>query len=605
MTAVPAARWKPLWPLLEPLIREHQPERARWPRPNADGWIGPIHSLLREDARPSFSVKPDSETDPGAWKDHATGEHGSMADLARLLDLDPRQSHSSPPTSIPAPAPERTLPEFCHRRKLDQQALKAVWRVSETTYKDRQALRFPTDIGRDRIKYLDGQKPKNDWMPGKGGRHLYGMAQAQEIGGETLYIGNGETAVWACIQSRVPAVCFAAGEGVEPTDEMVEQLKTSEFERFCLVYDLDKAGREGAPKIVQILRAAGLDAVALELPAELGHGGDVDDLHRRTGDDGLAAALAALPVLETCDSLTVSGTVCRMVRSLTVGELLSLDLPPREMALHPVVRVKDILLIYSWRGLGKSWLAHALAVSFASGCEVIPGWKPTRAFRVVLVDGELPIESLRERFAALIQALPDEFDPAMLRVIAADAQEHGLPDLATVEGRQIIEAAIGDAEVVIIDNRSTLVRSGVENERESWLPLQEWLLSLRRQGRTVALLHHSGKGGAQRGTSAHEDILDTVMRLKAPGDDHPSTGARFVVEFEKNRNAHGEAVEPFELSLVPGSGGGLTWARRSVEDAITRQAAELFADRLSVRDVAAELGISKSRAHRLKKALER
>ena len=192
----------------------------------------------------------------------------------------------------------------------------------------------------------------------------------------------------------------------------------------------------------------------------------------------------------------------------------------------------------------------------------------------------------------------------MLRVIAADAQEHGLPDLATVEGRQIIEAAIGDAEVVIIDNRSTLVRSGVENERESWLPLQEWLLSLRRQGRTVALLHHSGKGGAQRGTSAHEDILDTVMRLKAPGDDQPSAGARFVVEFEKNRNAHGEPFEPFELSLVPGSGGGLTWARRSVEDAIARQAAELFADRMSVRDVASALGISKSRAHRLKKAME-
>ena len=143
MTAVPAARWEPLWPRLEPLIRDNQPERARWPRPNADGWIGPIHSPLREDAHPSFSVKPDSEIDPGGWKDHATGEHGSMVDLARLLDLDPRQFHSSPPTSRPAPEPERTLAEFCRRRKLDQQKLETVWRVRETDSQRPAGASFP------------------------------------------------------------------------------------------------------------------------------------------------------------------------------------------------------------------------------------------------------------------------------------------------------------------------------------------------------------------------------------------------------------------------------------------------------------------------------
>lgn len=84
-------RYAPLWPLVERRLAAAQPAN-RLPKPNGSGWLGPIHSPLREDRHPSFSVRPDSETDPGAYKDHATGEHGSLADLAHRLGLDPRQS---------------------------------------------------------------------------------------------------------------------------------------------------------------------------------------------------------------------------------------------------------------------------------------------------------------------------------------------------------------------------------------------------------------------------------------------------------------------------------------------------------------------------------
>ena len=298
MSAMPASRWESVWSLVEPVLREHQPERARWPRPNADGWIGPIHSLLREDAHPSVSVKPDSETDPGGWIDHATGDYGSMEDFARRAGIDTRQSHHRPPTSIPAPAPERTMAEFCRRRKLDHQALETVWSVRETTHNGRPVLRFPTQLGIDRVKYLDGSKPKAKWMREGGKADWYGLPLALDNGGrELLYLSNGEPSVWACAQSGVPAVCTCAGEGTPPNADLARELREAGVERVAVVFDLDGPGREGAPKAVEALRAGGIEAVALELPAELGHGGDVDDLHRRTGDDGLAAALAALPVL--------------------------------------------------------------------------------------------------------------------------------------------------------------------------------------------------------------------------------------------------------------------------------------------------------------------
>ena len=54
---------------------------------------------------------------------------------------------------------------------------------------------------------------------------------------------------------------------------------------------------------------------------------------------------------------------------------------------------------------------------------------------------------------------------------------------------------------MILDSLSTLVRSGVENEAESWAPIQDWLLTHRWQGRTIILVHHEGKGGKPRGSS--------------------------------------------------------------------------------------------------------
>ena len=81
----PLVTWKPLWPLIEGEVRTRQPEGFRWPRANSKGWIGPVHSPLRVDRHPSFSVRPDTGGEPGGWKGHATGDGGGLLELARQL----------------------------------------------------------------------------------------------------------------------------------------------------------------------------------------------------------------------------------------------------------------------------------------------------------------------------------------------------------------------------------------------------------------------------------------------------------------------------------------------------------------------------------------
>jgi putative DNA primase/helicase len=291
----------------------------------------------------------------------------------------------------------------------------------------------------------------------------------------------------------------------------------------------------------------------------------------------------------------------RRLQAVNVGELLSMEIPPREMLLAPILPRKGLVMAYSRRGVGKTHLSLGIAYAVASGGKFLR-WTSPEARRVLLLDGEMPLVTLRERLAAIVAASDTEPpDASYLRLIAADHQQDGIPDLSTAEGIEAIEPFIADGiDLVIIDNLSTLCRSGKENESESWGPVQEWLLHLRRKGISVLIVHHAGKNGAQRGTSKREDVLDTVINLVHPEDYQPDQGARFEVHFEKLRGFVGESAKPFEARLEVRDGQAI-WTTRDLDDVTLSNAAELFNEGLSVRDVATELGISKSAAQRLRK----
>src|SRR5436190_20348191 len=148
----------------------------------------------------------------------------------------------------------------------------------------------------------------------------------------------------------------------------------------------------------------------------------------------------------------------------------------------------------------------------------------------------------------------------------------------------MIEDQLEVTELVILDNLSCLCRSGKENEAESWLPVQEWILSLRRRGVSVLFDHHAGKAGAQRGTSRREDVLDTVIVLRHPSDYKSSDGARFEVHLEKARNIHGDACNAFEVRMENRNGAAIWTMRdiRDIDDVNEVRARELFGDGATV-----------------------
>lgn len=288
----------------------------------------------------------------------------------------------------------------------------------------------------------------------------------------------------------------------------------------------------------------------------------------------------------------------RPIRAVNLDDFLQLILPPKEQILAPWLPTKGLCMVFAPRGVGKTHFGLGVAYAVASGGPYLC-WQAKKPRKVLLLDGEMPAVNLQERLASIVQNAPmSPPDSDYIRLLASDLCEFGLPDLATEEGQREIEPHLGDADLIVVDNLSTLARSGKENEADSWGLMQSWALRLRRDGRSVLFVHHAGKGGEQRGTSKREDVMDTVIKLSRPADYCATEGARFNVEFTKSRGFSGADAEPFEALYRDG-----IWSTRKLEDVRTTQALSLAAEGMTQRDIASELGIGLGSVNRmLKKA---
>ena len=286
---------------------------------------------------------------------------------------------------------------------------------------------------------------------------------------------------------------------------------------------------------------------------------------------------------------------------LTLGDLLAREFPEREAILSPWLLTQSLSLIHAYRGVGKTHIALGIAYAAATGGNFLK-WKAAKARRVLYLDGEMPASAIRDRLAALVLSDEREFDPANLLILTPDVQDGPMPDLATEEGQAAIDAIVVryDVELIVVDNIATLVRQtvGRENDTESWRDVQAWALRQRRQGRSVLFVHHDGKGGQQRGTSAREDTLDAVIQLKHPSDYRPEQGAKFEVHFRKARNLIGGDAMPIEATLAQGQDGKPVWSWRDLEESTYTRVVALAQDGLTVTEIAAELDINKSTASR-------
>lgn len=294
-------------------------------------------------------------------------------------------------------------------------------------------------------------------------------------------------------------------------------------------------------------------------------------------------------------------SLCDTKAKITVvdtPDFLSQAIPERKFLLYPVVPEQGLVMLYAHRGVGKTYTALHMAYAVATGGSVF-SWHADEPHPVLYIDGEMPAYTLQERLKAICASARTPLPKGQLRIVTPDLQGDMLmPNLARPEGQQAIEPFLDGVKLVIIDNIATLCQHGCANDVESWLPVQEWILRLRRRGISVLLVHHANKSGGQRGTSAKEDVLDCVVELRRPRDYKTEQGARFEVHLTKSRCVTGEDVTPFcaQLNIEAGIA---RWHVEPLNAAMLKKVQELADSGGSLRTIGKALSVDKDTVHRL------
>lgn len=290
-----------------------------------------------------------------------------------------------------------------------------------------------------------------------------------------------------------------------------------------------------------------------------------------------------------------------MSELLTLREFLAEPWPRTEKIVDPWLPTSGICMLWGERGGGKTLVTLALALHVAEGKNFLEMLVP-KPRRVLYIDGEMAADEVKGRLQKLLGGMGPWSEAMWERfaIVSHESFKTGIPDLSEPgRGRRLIEAYVKEhkVELLILDNLSSLLQTGNENEAEGWIDFNHWLLNFRRERVTVLLIHHAGKSGTQRGTSKREDHLNSSVKI-ITRETEPTL--RIGWEYTKWRSFN---PEPFELEALFNKTNGkentATIQRvQSMADEINEVMA-LQADGLSVRKIAEQIGQSKSKVQRL------
>ena len=232
---------------------------------------------------------------------------------------------------------------------------------------------------------------------------------------------------------------------------------------------------------------------------------------------------------------------------LTLDQWADRETPLPDFLLGSIFTTTTRAMLSAETGLGKTHVGFAFAFAMAAGVAFCH-WPARRKARVLIVDGEMPVDLVKQRLADAEVRLGQR--PTGLHVLCKEDAEH-MPPLDTEEGQRWLDGLIehlGGIDAQILDNVMSLTVGDLKDE-EAWKPVTTWMRSLTKRRIGVLWINHTGHDAARSyGTKTREWQLDTVMIAEKMEDADADIAMKLT--FTKARQRRPETREDFDTTVL-------------------------------------------------------
>lgn len=313
---------------------------------------------------------------------------------------------------------------------------------------------------------------------------------------------------------------------------------------------------------------------------------------------------------KTYGQLLIEKTLLHREGSITANSLVveidmfkEMEMPEIKTIMSPWLTFGSTHMIYAKRGVGKTFFAMSLSLAVTHGSG-FGDWELQEAVNTMYVDGEMLPQQMKSR---IIDLQPNYCKKQKNWYILSSGINLQNGGLAINIGKQywqdfiFNEVMTKEIKLLFLDNISALTPGIEENESTSWDNIAVWINKLKQTGCAVVLIHHAGKGGAQRGTSAREDALDTVIFLRKSTED-ATVGVDIDLIFEKSRHLAGSSVATSNARLLPDpASGNLIWSFNSPNVTRRNEILQMLVEGRSYDEIKNSLQVSKNTIVKIKK----
>jgi AAA domain len=336
---------------------------------------------------------------------------------------------------------------------------------------------------------------------------------------------------------------------------------------------------------------------------------DANDVHRKLGTDAARAVTDRLPDIDFEDKPKARGNGQLEVNSeafarngaqhreqkplppppdrasLTVSAWLNKDIPERDFLLGGVMCTTSRWFIFGETGIGKTLIAMEMAAAIAVAAAFLK-WPGQRRARMMYLDGELPMETFKERMELIADRHGKDIE--FYGYNREDLGDDALAPLNTDAGQAWLKREIAaiKPDLIIFDSIMCLL-IGSMSEEATWMPVRPFVRWLSTQRIAQVWLHHANDLGKSFGDKTREWEMEAVIKLsKVEGDE-----TAILFEFVKARLRTPKTAAQFlPIVIHPGDWG----FESAIKSAGKRNEAEAVADAfLNALDRLAD-GITKS-----------